>query len=125
MHGTLFILFPAYFVLFYWMLQPAIRMAAVRIADPAESQNKHLSKPAVSSLIFSGLGLSVLPFLGSIIGIVLGHRARRECRGRPELRGSGIALAGLILGYLAVAMALYFAAALMVGWWAGMFEIGS
>jgi len=55
---------------------------------------------AVASLVCGILGWSVLPWLGSIAAIVTGHLARAEVRRAPDrLQGSGMALAGLILGY--------------------------
>lgn len=55
---------------------------------------------AVASLVSGILGWTILPWLGSIVAIVTGHIARGEVRRAPErLEGSGLALAGLILGY--------------------------
>ena len=63
---------------------------------------------AVVSLVAGILGWSLLPFLGSVIAIVTGHLARAELRRNPDTQeGDGFALAGLILGYLAVAMAMF------------------
>lgn len=55
---------------------------------------------AVASLVSGILGWTILPWLGSIVAIVTGHIARGEVRRAPDrLEGSGLALAGLILGY--------------------------
>jgi len=55
---------------------------------------------AIASLVSGILGWTILPWLGSIVAIVTGHLARGEVRRAPErLEGSGLALAGLILGY--------------------------
>jgi len=57
---------------------------------------------AVVSLIF-GIGCWVaIPFLGAIVAVVCGHVARGEIRRAPPgtQDGDGMALAGLILGYL-------------------------
>ncbi|MBA6419475.1 DUF4190 domain-containing protein [Pseudomonas sp. 5Ae-yellow] len=60
------------------------------------------SAPAVASLVAGILGLF---FFGSIIAIVCGHIARsliKESNGR--LAGDGLALAGLITGYIGIAL---------------------
>ena len=43
--------------------------------------------------------------MGAIVAIVTGHLARREIRRTAE-RGSGLATAGLVLGYLHLAFLL-------------------
>lgn len=62
---------------------------------------------AVISLIAGILGWSALPALGSIVAIITGHMARGEIRRSPEAQeGDGMALAGLIMGYLMVGLCL-------------------
>lgn len=64
------------------------------------------SGKAVASLIFSILGLSVLPTLGSLIGLVLGYMARGEIRASAgRITGDGMATWGIILGWLGVTIA--------------------
>ena len=68
---------------------------------------RQTSTLAVVSLVFGILGWTLLPFVGSIAAIVTGHMARSEIRRAPErLEGDGLAIAGLVLGYLAIAMAV-------------------
>ena len=62
---------------------------------------------AIVSLIAGILGWSLLPFLGSIGAVITGHMARSEIRRAPDrLEGDGLAIAGLVLGYLSIAMAV-------------------
>lgn len=56
---------------------------------------------AIVSLICSILGLTLLPGLGSVVGIVAGHIALSQLRTRHE-GGRGMAIAGLIVGYSGV-----------------------
>ncbi len=64
---------------------------------------RQTSAMAVVSLIMGILGWTALPFIGSIAAIITGHLARAEIRRRPlELEGDGMALAGLILGWIVV-----------------------
>lgn len=64
---------------------------------------RQTSSLAVVSLIMGIVGWTVFPFLGSLIAIVTGHMARAEIRRQPHaLEGDGLAVAGLVLGWLAV-----------------------
>ena len=64
---------------------------------------RQTSALAVVSLIMGIVGWTVLPFLGSLVAIVTGHMARAEIRRQPQaMEGDGLALAGLILGWVAV-----------------------
>ena len=63
---------------------------------------------AVVSLVFGVLAYVCLPVLGALIAVVCGHSARSEIRraapGAAE--GDGMALAGLILGWLQIGFML-------------------
>ncbi len=64
---------------------------------------------AVVSLIFGILAWCVLPIVGAIVAIVCGHLARGEIRrALPDapVEGSGMALAGLVLGYVQLVFGL-------------------
>ena len=62
---------------------------------------------AIASLVSGVLGWTLLPFLGSIVAIVTGHMARGEIRrGNGVIEGDGLAIAGLVLGYAMVALAV-------------------
>lgn len=50
-----------------------------------------------------GLGQVVLWFFGAIIAVVCGHVARSQIRKTGE-QGDGMAVAGLVLGYLGIAI---------------------
>lgn len=68
---------------------------------------RQTSAMAIVSLVAGLLGWSLLPVIGSVVAIVTGHLARGEIRRRPDaLEGDGLAVAGLVLGYLMVAMAV-------------------
>jgi MFS family permease len=59
---------------------------------------------AVLAFVFGLLGIILIPFIGSIIAVVFGHMARQELRDRPEETGDGLALAGLIMGWIMLAI---------------------
>lgn len=68
------------------------------------SHVRQTSTLAVVSLVSGILGWTLLPLLGTIAAIITGHMARGEIRRMPDrLEGDGMALAGLILGWVAVA----------------------
>ena len=60
------------------------------------------STTAIVSLIFGVTCWVAIPFVGALVAIVCGHLARGEIRRAPpgSMDGDGMALAGLILGYL-------------------------
>lgn len=60
---------------------------------------------AVVSLISSILGFTAVPFLGSVVGIITGHMALRQIRATGE-NGSGLAKAGLAIGYIVVVLTI-------------------
>lgn len=67
-----------------------------------ERQSRHTSdtnRLAITSLVFGILAWIILPLIGGMIAIITGHIARSQIK-RREQDGAGIALAGLILGYI-------------------------
>lgn len=63
------------------------------------------SGAAVASLILGVLSISILPFLSNIPGIVCGHVARSNIRNSGgTLTGDGMAIAGLVMSYLGLAL---------------------
>lgn len=80
------------------------------------------SSLAVVSLVFGVLGWCVLPFVGAIVAIICGHLARAEIRRSSadnRLDGDGMAIGGLVLGYLQLAvwvlLVMAFVVALVLG----------
>ena len=57
---------------------------------------------AIASLILSISAFVALPLIGSIAGVVCGHMARSQLRQRRG-EGDGLALAGLIIGWIGIA----------------------
>src|SRR5580704_12739629 len=56
----------------------------------------------------SGLAIaSLVGCLGFIPGIICGHLARRNIRRDPSLKGGGLAMAGLIISYLSLAITVF------------------
>lgn len=60
---------------------------------------------AIVSLIAGLTGLTIFPFLGSIVAIISGMMARGETRAMPpRASGDGLATAGLVLGWIGVGL---------------------
>jgi len=68
------------------------------------------STTAIVSLVFGIICWIAIPFIGAIVAIVCGHVARTEIRNAPpgSVDGDGMAVAGLILGYLHLALIAMF-----------------
>jgi asparagine N-glycosylation enzyme membrane subunit Stt3 len=49
-------------------------------------------------------GFVIFPVVLSIVAIVLGRSAKREIAERPGLGGAGLATAGIVLGWVGVAL---------------------
>ncbi len=78
------------------------------------------SSLAVVSLIFGVLAYVFLPGVGALVAVICGHSARSEIRRSPpgSIEGDGMALAGLILGWIQIAcvvVAVAFAALFIAG----------
>lgn len=70
---------------------------------------------AIVSLIFGLLSWIGLPLIGAIVAVVTGHLARSEINRSPEqFEGDGLALTGLILGWLNIALSVLAIAAIFV-----------
>jgi hypothetical protein len=63
---------------------------------------------AIASLVFGIIAWIGLPVLGAIVAVICGHVACSEIRRAPygTVEGNGLALAGLILGYIQLAAGL-------------------
>jgi hypothetical protein len=104
MHGAIFIVFPIYWLASYCALLPVRH----RLERPGADYRppERLSVLAVGSVILAGSGFLV-PMVGSLLAVVLGHLARYRIKARTGLTGSGIAIFGLVLGYLGLAYSIY------------------
>lgn len=69
---------------------------------------RRTSSLAIVSLIFGILGWVMLPGVGAIVAVICGHLARAEIRRDPPgtVEGDGMAIAGLILGWVSIALGL-------------------
>lgn len=85
--------------------KPATVAAPVvtEVVNPAPVMVAKTNVLAIVALISGVVGLTFVPFLGSIVAVVTGHMARKELRRTGE-QGDGLALAGLITGYVGIGL---------------------
>lgn len=64
------------------------------------------SGTAITSLVFGIISWVGLPFMGALVAVICGHVARGEIRRAAPgtVEGDGLAIAGLILGYVQLAL---------------------
>lgn len=75
--------------------------------EPTYTPVKRDSTMAIVSLIAGIVGWTIVPFIGSIVAVITGHLAKKEIReSGGTMSGDGMALAGLILGYTMIGIAL-------------------
>lgn len=60
---------------------------------------------AVVALISGIAGYVVIPFIGHLVAVITGHMAKKQILQTGE-QGSGMATAGLVLGYIGLALSV-------------------
>ncbi len=71
-------------------------------APPART----MSTTAIVSFAFGIGAWIILPFIAAVVAVISGHIARRDIRNaQGRLDGDGFAVAGLVLGYIHLALA--------------------
>lgn len=68
-------------------------------------QTRGTNTMAVVSLIAAICGLTVVPVIGSIVGAITGHMAKRQIAETGE-EGSGMATAGLVISYITIGLTI-------------------
>jgi len=81
------------------LLETLRKTANVEAASESKPEPARTSGLAIASLTLSVLSAVIGP-LGCIPGIVCGHIARRQIKKDPAIQGAGMAIAGLIIGYI-------------------------
>ena len=64
------------------------------------------SGAAIASLVLGIVGVTVFPLIPSILALVFGNRARDQMHADPAVTGEGLATAGVILGWIGVALSV-------------------
>lgn len=93
--------------------------AASPFAPPAAAPAQ-VPTPSVLAIISLIAGILGLLIFGSLIAVICGHIARSNIRdSRGTLTGDGMALAGLILGYLGLGLTVLFFLVMLIAGIAG------
>ena len=72
---------------------------------PVSPVDPPLHPLAIVSLVLGLLAYGPLPFIGAVAAIITGHMTRRRLRvSREPMRGKGMATAGMVLGYVQLAL---------------------
>ncbi len=72
---------------------------------------------AIGSLIASIMGLTLLPTIGSVIGLILGYMARNQIRDSGgTIGGDGLAKVGIILGWVGVTLTVLGVCLVILAW---------
>src|SRR5690606_276960 len=92
---------------------------------PAYPQARPTNGLAVTAMVcgIAGLvlGIFIAPLLASGAAVITGHMALSQLKRNPAVNGRGMAITGLILGYVGLA----FIGLLILGWVVSMLFIGS
>lgn len=72
--------------------------------DPRGYGQAEHSPGAVASLILGVVGLTVVPFIGSIIALVLGYQSRAAAQAEPWRYRDDLGRVGRILGWIGVVL---------------------
>lgn len=78
---------------------------------------------AIVSLVFGILAWCVMPFIGAMVAVIFGHLARSEIRHAPtdvRMEGDGMAIAGMVLGYVQLALSVLLVGFIIVMLFFGM-----
>ena len=80
------------------------------VAEPGSAslpETRSTSVLAIVSLVSGILGWTFMPMLGSLVAVVTGHLARTDIRAsHGRIEGDGLAVAGLVLGWVSIAVGL-------------------
>ena len=78
------------------------------IAGPVSAPVPRTEPLAIWSLVLGILSLVCCGFILGIPAVVCGHLALSKLQKEPQLQGKGLAIAGLVIGYIAIAFWLIY-----------------
>ncbi len=84
--------------------------------DIGESGKDNLKSAQTSGLAIASLVFSLIGPIGSIPAVICGHIALRKIRKEAAVKGRGLALAGLIIGYAVLALSILLITPFLLYW---------
>ncbi len=95
---------------------PATAYPATAYPGYAGPMPPKTSGMAIASLVLSLLGLVILPLIGPVLGVIFGHMALGEIkRSGGAVEGQGLAMAGLVIGYVLLGITLLVCGIIAIG----------
>ena len=89
---------------------PQISPAPTPSAAVTLAPQKKVEPLAIASLVLSGIAICGfccgLFLVAAVAGVVCGHLALSKIKANPELEGHGLAMSGIIIGYVAIGLVL-------------------
>jgi hypothetical protein len=89
---------------------PQISPAPTPSAAMTLAPQRKVEPLAIASLVLSGIAICGfccgLFLLAAVAGVVCGHLALSKIKANPELEGHGLAMSGIIIGYVAIGLVL-------------------
>lgn len=79
----------------------------------APATERSTNGKAIGSVVMGVIGVTGVPFVASIVAVILGHMARSEMKTDGK-QGQGLALTGIILGWIGITVVVLLA--LVFGW---------
>ena len=73
-----------------------------------EQAAQRTSGYAVASLVLGIAGFLVFPLIPSILAVIFGQKAKEEIRANAAVGGEGLATAGVVLGWVGIAISAIF-----------------
>ena len=70
----------------------------------AEGAAQRTSGYAIASLVLGIAGFFVIPLIPSVLAVIFGKRAKDEIRANSSIGGDGLATAGVVLGWIGIAL---------------------
>jgi len=90
-------------------------MATYQQQATTAGTDRQTSKKAVASLVLGILGVLVAPIIFSTLAIIFGAIAAKETRRERGLGGRGMAIAGIVLGIVGLALGLLVTGLMIAG----------
>lgn len=87
---------------------PPLQTGATSVTVPASAAAGTTEPLAIWSFVMGMLSLVCCGFILGIPAVICGHLALSKLQKEPQLRGKGLATAGLIIGYVAIAFWLMY-----------------
>jgi hypothetical protein len=85
------------------------------VMQPVPQTMMRDSGSAIASLVMGIMAWTFLPILGALVAIICGHIGVAEVKkGNGYVKGKGMAVAGLVMGYVQIGLIILFVVGMLV-----------